>query len=91
ATEAIEQGMRSKVDAFSHRIALAASAIELSNPKAIMKRGFSIVRKSAEIIRSAETIKPGEEVHISFYRGEANASILSAQAEDARSKNDEGL
>lgn len=91
ATEAIEQGMRSKVDAFSHRIALAASAIELSNPKAIMKRGFSIVRKSAEIIRSAEMIKPGEEVHISFYRGEANASILSAQAEDARSKNDEGL
>jgi exodeoxyribonuclease VII large subunit len=91
ATEAIERGMRSKVDASSHRIALAASAIEISNPKAIMKRGFSIVRKSAEIIRSAETIKPGEKVHISFYRGEANASILSAQAEDARSNNDEGL
>jgi len=91
ATEAIKQGMHSKVDTLSHRIALAASAIEISNPKAIMKRGFSIVRKSAEIIRSAETIKPGEKVHISFYRGEANASILSAQAEDARSNNDEGL
>jgi exodeoxyribonuclease VII large subunit len=91
AMEAIKQGMHSKVDTLSHRIAISASAIELSNPRAIMKRGFSIVRKSSEIIRSAQMIKPGEEVHISFYQGEANASILSAQAENARSKNDEGF
>lgn len=91
ATEAIEQGIRSKVDAFSHRIELAANAIELSNPKAIMKRGFSIVRKNSAIVRSAETIKPGEEVHISFYRGQATATIMSAHDEDARSKSNERL
>jgi exodeoxyribonuclease VII large subunit len=86
AVETIRQGMQKKMDAGRTRLALASSAVELSNPRAIMKRGFSVVEKlsraapagqnaETEIVRSAKTLAVGDAVHILFYEGEADASI----------------
>jgi exodeoxyribonuclease VII large subunit len=86
AVETIRQGMQKKMDAGRPRLALASSAVELSNPRAIMKRGFSVVEKlsraapagqnaETEIVRSAKTLAVGDAVHILFYEGEADASI----------------
>ncbi len=86
AVETIRQGMQKKMDAGRTRLALASSAVELSNPRAIMKRGFSVVEKprraapaaqnaETEIVRSAKALTAGDSVHILFYEGEADASI----------------
>jgi exodeoxyribonuclease VII large subunit len=102
AIETIRQSMQKKMDACSNRLTLASSAVELSNPRAIMKRGFSVVEKQSrtspqrqngeiEIVRSAKTLTAGDEVHILFYEGEADASIQGTVPGDGRSKEHERL
>ena len=101
ASEAIRQGIRQKLEEYKNRLVLASNSIELSNPKSIMKRGFSVVKRSdrvnsdmrdtPDIIRSALTLRTADKVHIIFYEGEADASILSTDSGDNRSKNDERL
>ncbi len=67
-----------------------------------MKRGFSVVEKQSrtspqgqngeiEIVRSAKTLTAGDEVHILFYEGEADASIQGTVPGDGRSKEHERL
>jgi exodeoxyribonuclease VII large subunit len=96
AIETIRHGMQKKMDGYHNRLALASSAVELSNPRAIMKRGFSVVEKHSrtsaggqndvsEIIRSARTLTTGDEVHILFYEGEADASIRGTAPDADRS------
>ena len=46
------------------------------NPKTVMERGFSIVsREGGEVLKSAETLKVKDPIHIHFFKGEARASI----------------
>ena len=85
ALEGLLTPMRGALDSWRTRLATATQSIELSNPREIMKRGFSVVRRlSAEgatdtgsmpIVRSSATLARGDSVHISFYEGEAEASI----------------
>jgi len=88
AIETVQQSMQKKMDAYGNRLVLASSAVELSNPRAIMKRGFSVVEKrgraspgtekiGTEIVRFSKTLTSGDAVHILFYEGEADASIDS--------------
>jgi len=90
AVEIIRQHMQKRMEAERTRLLLAQHAVELSNPKAIMKRGFSVVTKpqgtqldghKVEIVRSAKTLTVGDTVHILFYEGESDALIQSTRSE----------
>ncbi len=70
--------MHSKV--FEKQNFLSAATILFKNvdPKTLLKRGFSISRKSSgKIIRSAREIDKGEKIMVEFGEGEIRAEVLS--------------
>lgn len=92
AVEVMRQHMQKRMEVERTRLLLAQRAVELSNPRAIMKRGFSVVTKpqgakldgekaTTEIVRSAKTLTVGDTVHILFYEGESDALIQSTRSE----------
>jgi exodeoxyribonuclease VII large subunit len=66
------------------RLELAFTGLEASNPMAIMERGFSLVtrRETGEVIRSAEAVKPGDELVIRPLAGIINATADSVEKKE---------
>jgi exodeoxyribonuclease VII large subunit len=58
------------------RLELAFTALEASNPMAVMERGFSLVtlKKTGLVIRSADAVKSGDELIIRPLAGIINAT-----------------
>ena len=88
--------MREALERSRTRLRIVEQSLVLSNPREIMKRGFSVVRARSSstteaslelgIIRSAEELCPGEGIRISFYRGEADATVERIVPSDSRSE-----
>ncbi len=57
---------------FSGRFELLYGKLLSLDPKSVMKRGFSIIRKKdGTIVRSSQDLSPGDEVMMEFYKGGA--------------------
>jgi len=101
ALDALITPMRELLERSRARLAIAENSIELSNPREIMKRGFSVVRarprttaeaiEEFRIVRSAEELRPGAGIRISFYQGEADATVERIAPSDDRSEYHERL
>lgn len=101
ALESLLTPMRETFERAKTRFAIAAKSIELSNPREIMKRGFSVVRSLSSmktvggtqytIISSAKALRRGDGIRISFYEGEADASVEQILSSDDRSDSHEGF
>ena len=65
ARTAIQDSMGERLVATKHRLQLARQGIELSSPEAILRRGFSVVKKEdGSIVRSGAQVKSGERIII---------------------------
>ena len=89
AVERMRTSMESRMEQLRRRLELAARTLEIANPHAVMKRGYSIVRKTdpsarARVVRSASEVQPGEQVHIVFASGEAGAIIEKTSQDNSR-------
>jgi exodeoxyribonuclease VII large subunit len=64
------------------RLELAFTGIEASNPMTVMERGFSLVthKKTGEVIRGADAVKPGDELVIRPLAGIINATADSVES-----------
>jgi len=64
------------------RVVRAASSLDDLSPLAVLRRGYSLVRRVPDgaIVRAAATLVPGDEVQISFAEGTAQARIVAPGA-----------
>jgi exodeoxyribonuclease VII large subunit len=64
------------------RVFRAASSLDDLSPLAVLRRGYSLVRRVPDgaIVRSAAALAPGDEIQISFAEGAARARILAPAA-----------
>ncbi len=96
ALDRLTTSLRETLERSRTRLVIAEKSIELSNPREIMKRGFSVVRvrpaamtgttEKYKIIRSAEELHPGVGIRISFYQGEADATVEQLRHSENRSE-----
>lgn len=49
--------------------------IALMDPKAVLSRGYSIVRKNKALLISAKSLKKGDQISIEFYDGKSDAEV----------------
>ena len=64
------------VDAAAARVGLAASALELVSPAAVLERGYAIVTDSSgAIVREASSLARGAHVSVSLARGAFGADV----------------
>lgn len=74
------QGAEDWLESFRNRVAALLRLIASFDPKAIVKRGFAIIRSTkGEILSSVQSLKPGMQVEISLRDGQANAMIEGKQ------------
>jgi exodeoxyribonuclease VII large subunit len=59
----------------NHKINSMMKEIALLDPKSVLARGFSIVRKEQHIIRSSTALSSGEQVTLEFFEGSSEATI----------------
>lgn len=75
AEERMKRGMAGLMEAKTERLKHLSKLLEKSDPMAPLRRGFSMVRKDGEWIKSAIELEAGLEVSIVMADGEANARI----------------
>ena len=56
------------------------------NPLSVLERGFGVVSKNGEILRSVSTLQEGDCVELRLADGRAEAQIVSVSADTAKSK-----
>ena len=56
-------------------IEIIESKIIALNPKAILKRGYSIVMNKNKILINSSDVKKGDEINVILHRGKINAKV----------------
>lgn len=70
------------VDAKDEKLKIGMASLNALSPLAVLNRGFSIAENDVgEILRSAEKIKPGDEVKILLARGKLKTRVLEVEKE----------
>jgi exodeoxyribonuclease VII large subunit len=49
--------------------------IALLDPKAVLSRGYSIIRKDEMILNSAKSLEKGDQLSLEFYDGKRDAEV----------------
>lgn len=56
-------------------VARRSDLLEALNPEAALKRGYAVLRSGAKVIKSAASIKPGDDVILQMHDGSAQATV----------------
>jgi exodeoxyribonuclease VII large subunit len=73
----IQKHLRENLEGYiretKQKLALKAQILEAFNPSAALKRGYSIVRSQAKVIRSVKDVRPGDKLSLEVSDGTINA------------------
>lgn len=74
--QSLKLGIREIIQNRKHKLEICKQGLHLSNPQAILARGFSIVKKAdGSIVRNATDLKLGETLEITPSEGSFSASV----------------
>lgn len=63
-----------------HRLGNAAARLDAMSPLKVLGRGYAIaLNDSEEVVRSAETLKPGDSLTLRFEKGKAHCEVRSVE------------
>ena len=81
--EGLIQDMRDSLIRASHRYDLAVTSLEASSPRAVMARGFAVVRRAdtGKAVRSSRDLASRDAVSLQFASGSASAIIEETENE----------
>ncbi|HNY22965.1 MAG TPA: exodeoxyribonuclease VII large subunit, partial [Treponemataceae bacterium] len=84
AKEALLESLSSRIRDARHRVEILSSTLEGANPKAILSRGYSMVRdaETGKIIRSNDDTAPGRRLTILPERGSITALVEESDNEE---------
>jgi exodeoxyribonuclease VII large subunit len=69
--------LRQIITRSEQRLAAGKQLLGALNPRTILDRGFALVYKNGQLVRSAKSLKQNDTVAITFNYGQADASITS--------------
>jgi exodeoxyribonuclease VII large subunit len=84
AKEGLLEALQSRVRDTRHRVELLTKTLEGGNPRAILKRGYSMVRdaETGKVIRSPKDTGPGKTIEIVPERGSIRARVEELSNEE---------
>lgn len=74
----LKQLLESKLNSVSVKVGLFKEKLNLLNPKTILKRGYSIVERSADrlIVKEAKQVNSKDRLKITLYKGKIQADVV---------------
>jgi exodeoxyribonuclease VII large subunit len=70
-----ERSLRSQLERLEHRVERASDRLTALSPRAVLERGYAVVRSGERVIGDAAELVEGQEVDLLLRRGEASARI----------------
>ncbi len=70
-----EQGLKKMLDKKSYELSGSISMLESLSPLKVVERGYAIVTKDNEVIKSAQQVGPGDVIELRLAKGRINASV----------------
>ncbi len=58
-----------------HSFKILVNTLKLINPLGILEKGYSLVTREGEVIKSSELLKAGDHIHIRFSKGNIKATV----------------
>lgn len=74
----LQNSMKQQLSKQQEKILRLSLNLKHLNPDAVLSRGYALIQSpNGTIVRSSEQVMPGDEIHIRFAEGSANAKIHS--------------
>ncbi len=71
--------MQNKLQKEKHNFDIILNKLELLNPLNLLKKGFSVVEKDNELVKTVDTISRGDLINIKFCNGLIKAEVLEVE------------
>lgn len=78
-TQALRNAMERLLDRNKLRLGKKATALDSLSPLKVVERGYSIVTKDGDVVKSSKQLKKNDQVNLRLAEGEAVASIVSVK------------
>jgi len=75
----MEQSTRTVLKEKQHRYCLALNALDKLSPLKVMQRGYALVYKDRQPVKEAGSVKIGEEIQVTLYRGSLKARVTGKE------------
>lgn len=75
------QAVRRRLDQDRNRLGRAADRLHATSPLAVLGRGYAIVRRGAQVVRTAGELEPDDLIGIRFAEGSATARVVARTTE----------
>lgn len=80
--------MQRLLEAKHHQLAQTSDLLDAYSPLKIMARGYNIVERAGQLIKSSQQLAPGDQVTIRWQDGSAQAAITDLNHESALKEDD---
>ena len=78
--EQLSAAAQRRIESERQRLAVAESVVEGRNPRHIMRMGFAVVRRGADVLTQAARTAAGESLHVELYEGELDVRVTGCHA-----------
>ncbi|MFB6262781.1 MAG: exodeoxyribonuclease VII large subunit [Bradymonadaceae bacterium] len=80
--ERLGRAVRSALDRRRARLDRYEDRLELLDPRNVLERGFALVRREGELVRSSDDAPPGSTIDVELSDGELRATVDESSSED---------
>ena len=70
-----EKNIRVYIERRQSKLSQAGSVLDSLSPLKVVDRGYSIVTKNKEVIKSSAQLKPGDQIHLRLAKGNVTAVV----------------
>ena len=78
--EQLAAAVQRRIESERQRLAVAEGVVEGRNPRHIMRMGFAVVRRGADVLTQAAQVTAGESLHVELYEGELDVRVTGCHA-----------
>lgn len=79
--EQLSAAVQRRIESERQRLAVAEGVVEGRNPRHIMRMGFAVVRRGADVLTQAAQVTAGESLHVELYEGELDVRVTGCHAD----------
>lgn len=76
SVERLHRAVRRLAEKRRHEVERLQDRLTAAHPTAPLKRGYAMVERDGTLVRSADTLAPGDRVHLRFADGQRNADVV---------------
>ena len=79
--EQLSAAVQRRIESERQRLAVAEGVVEGRNPRHIMRMGFAVVRRGADVLTQAAQVTAGESLHVELYEGELDVRVTGCHGD----------